>query len=199
MLLEQKKWCEVSKSNPCPLCDRASWCYSSENREAVVCGRTSLNDVPIGWKYLKDAIDGRAIFVIENAKRSNRVHKSKPSASVKQTVNHQNLTLAKLPTIPTDRPLPKSNPVPQWLVSQGVPASATETRYHYSKTQWVSRFEWLDPNHPKGHDKTIRQGHYKRNGQPKWSKGDGEWLPYRFDEAITHANEKWLLVGVRNV
>jgi putative DNA primase/helicase len=193
MLTEQKIWKEVSKSNPCPLCDRASWCYVSENGEAIVCGRTEPNDAPLGWKYVKDAADGRAIFAVEKEKRTNMMVKAKNPQTPKKTLNYPTLTLAKLPAIPVDRPLPKAHQIPQWLTAQGVPAIATETRYYYSKTQWVSRFEWPDLNHPKGHDKTIRQGHCKNNGKQKWSKGEGEWLPYRMEEASVHAKGKWLL------
>jgi putative DNA primase/helicase len=193
MLTEQKIWKEVTKSAPCPLCDRASWCYSSENGEAIVCGRTNPSDAPMGWKYVKDAADGRAIFTVEKEKRSNMAMKPKASQTPKKPLSHQNITLAKLPGPPNDRPLPKSNQIPQWLIAQGVPVQSTETRYQYSKTQWVSRFEWPDLNHPKGHDKTIRQGHLKNNGKQKWSKGEGEWLPYRMEEAIAYSKGKWLL------
>jgi putative DNA primase/helicase len=196
MLVEQKTWCEVNKTNPCPLCGHDDWCYSSENGEAIVCGRTDLNAVPMGWKYVKDAADGRAIFATLKEKQLNMIVKqksSKPYAKPLVSQPPKTFTLAKLPTIPEDRPSPKSNQIPQWLIAQGVPVHATETRYQYSKTQWVSRFEWPDPEHPKGHDKTIRQGHLKNNGKPKWSKGEGEWLPYRMEEAIAYAKGKWLL------
>jgi hypothetical protein len=60
MIPENNNWKEVSKkTQPCPLCDRHDWCYLAENGEAVVCGRTDPNDAPLGWRYLKDAIDGR--------------------------------------------------------------------------------------------------------------------------------------------
>jgi hypothetical protein len=115
-------WKEVSKSNPCPLCQKPDWCYLAENFEAVVCGRTEAGEQPQGWRYVKDAEDD-----------------------------------------------------------------------FYSQTQWVSRFEWKDPNHSKGHDKTIRQCHRKPNGKVKWSKGEQEWLPYRIEEAIAFSKSKWIL------
>ncbi|PSF27080.1 hypothetical protein C7H19_25040 [Aphanothece hegewaldii CCALA 016] len=194
MLSESNQWKEVNKNNPCSLCDRTSWCYRSDSGSAIVCGRTDANKVPLGWKYLKDASDGRAIFVTEDDKPSNLTVKQKTSKN-QPLLSHppKKITLATLPAIVNDRPLPKSNQIPQWLIAQGVPVHATETRYFYSKTQWVSRFEWKDTSHPKGHDKTIRQGHNKLNGQPKWSKGEAEWLPYRFEEAVNNAKGKWLL------
>jgi KaiC/GvpD/RAD55 family RecA-like ATPase len=105
----------------------------------------------------------------------------------------EKIELAFLPKLPTDQPKPKANQVPPWLLEKGIPAHATETRYYYSQSQWVSRFDWKDPNHPKGHNKTIRQCHRKPNGKVKWSKGDIEWLPYRIDEAIAIGKDRWVL------
>ena len=55
-------WKEVNQSNPCPLCQKSDWCYLAENFEAVVCGRTDVGEQPQGWRYVKDAEDGRSIF-----------------------------------------------------------------------------------------------------------------------------------------
>jgi len=105
-----------------------------------------------------------------------------------------NIVLAYLPKKPTDHPQIDKNPfIPDWLSLQGVPSYATETRYWYSLTQWVSRFEWEDQENPKGHDKTIRQGHIKPDGTTKWAKGNQDWKPYRLEEAIAVSQEKWIL------
>ena len=193
MIPENNNWKEVSKkTQPCPLCDRFDWCYLAENGEAVVCGRTDPNKAPIGWRYMKDAVDGRPIFAVENERpsyspktpsRSNRP----PSSPTEQLSSRapKEIRLARLPHIPSDRPQPKPNQVPQWLIDQGIPYHANETRYSYSKTQWVIRYDWENPKNPKGHCKTIRQCHLKADGKVKWSKGDSQWLPYRFDEAIS--------------
>jgi putative DNA primase/helicase len=104
------------------------------------------------------------------------------------------LVLAFLPEKPTDHPQTNKNPfIPDWLSSQGVPSNATETRYWYSQTQWVSRFEWEEPENPSGHDKTIRQGHIKPDGTTKWAKGNQDWKPYRLEEAILRGKGKWVL------
>jgi KaiC/GvpD/RAD55 family RecA-like ATPase len=192
-------WFEVNKSNPCPLCQKPDWCYLAENGEAVVCGRTEAGEQPSGWRYVKDAEDGRSIFAVEHerelsfsssypikTKQKNKTPKNTPPPL-------ENLELAFLPKLPTDQPKPKANQVPLWLQEKGIPAHATEIKYFYSDTQWVSRFEWQDPNHPKGHDKTIRQCHRKPNGKIKWSKGEQEWLPYRIEEAISNGKARWVL------
>lgn len=101
--------------------------------------------------------------------------------------------LAILPKPPNDFPQANPNPfIPNWLLDQGVPTTATETRYWYSKTQWVSRFEWSDPDNPKGHDKTIRPAHIKPDGTTEWKKGLSDWEPYRLSEAIAHGQGKWV-------
>jgi hypothetical protein len=191
-------WFEVTKSNPCPLCQKPDWCYRSENEEAVVCGRTNPGEEPGGWKYLKDAADGRPIFAVEAERElffpiRPIPHKQKNKAPKVNLLPSERIELAFLPKLPTDQPKPKANQVPLWLLEKDVPAHATETKYFYSQTQWVSRFEWQDSNRPNGHDKTIRQCHRKPNGKVKWSKGDLEWLPYRSNEAIAYGKNKWVL------
>ncbi|MGK0482456.1 MAG: hypothetical protein ACJAQ3_002436 [Planctomycetota bacterium] len=53
-------WRTVSREDLCPLCEHSDWCSVSDDGAAVVCGRTENS--PQGWRYLKDAKDGRAIF-----------------------------------------------------------------------------------------------------------------------------------------
>lgn len=171
----------------------------AENLEAVVCGRTDAGEQPQGWRYVKDAEDDRPIFAVEHEREhsfsSSRPIKTKhkPKAPKNPPPPSENIELAKFSKLPSDQPKPKPNQVPNWLIEKGVPIHATETRYYYSQNQWVSRFDWKDPNHPKGHDKTIRQCHRKPNGKVKWSKGDLEWLPYRIDDAFALGKGKWVL------
>ena len=82
------------------------------------------------------------------------------------------IKLARLNSPAKDCPQAESTTIPQWLQKQGVPSTATQTRYWYSKSQWVSRFEWTTS---KGKEKTIRQGHIKSNGLIQWKKGSKEW------------------------
>ncbi|NJK50887.1 hypothetical protein HC931_24740 [Candidatus Gracilibacteria bacterium] len=194
----QNQWKEVTKSNPCPMCQKPDWCYIAENGEAVVCGRTNPGEEPQGWKYLKDAADGRPIVAFELEReylfpiRPNKNQaKSQPFKSI--PLSSENLELAFLPKLPSDYPKAKPNQVPNWLQEKGVPIHATETKYFYSQTQWVSRFEWKNTQHPSCYEKTIRQCHRKPNGKVKWSKGEQEWLPYRIDEAIANGKRKWVL------
>jgi putative DNA primase/helicase len=109
----------------------------------------------------------------------------------KSPVPVDQISLARLPEIATDIPQPQTETViPLWLQSQGVPPEAIETRYWYSKTQWVSRFEWLTPE---GKEKTIRQGNIKSNGLKEWKKGSKDWRAYRLLEAVKYCQDKWVL------
>ena len=101
--------------------------------------------------------------------------------------------LARLPEIPPVIAKPSPSSIADWLVKQGVPATATETKYWYSSTQWVSRFNWQDASKPKGRDKTFRQGHILTTGKIKWTKGKQRWKAYKLDEAIAHSKDKWLI------
>ncbi len=100
------------------------------------------------------------------------------------------IKLALLPSPASDRPQAESKEIPQWQQEQGIPPNATEIRYWYSKTQWVSRFEWLTPE---GKEKTIRQGHIKSNGLIQWKKGSKPWRAYKLSEAAHNCQGKWVL------
>ncbi|MDJ0590000.1 MAG: phage/plasmid primase, P4 family [Pleurocapsa sp. MO_226.B13] len=100
------------------------------------------------------------------------------------------IKLAQLPSPASDRPIAESKEIPTWQQEQGIPPNATETRYWYSKTQWVSRFDWKTPS---GKEKTIRQGHIKSNGLIQWTKGSKEWRAYKLSEAVKYCQDKWVL------
>jgi putative DNA primase/helicase len=101
------------------------------------------------------------------------------------------IKLARLNSSAKDVPQAESNTIPEWLQNQGVPSNATQTRYWYSKTQWVSRFEWTNADGTR--EKTIRQGHIKSNGLIQWKKGSKDWRAYRLGEAIANCRGKWIL------
>ncbi len=102
--------------------------------------------------------------------------------------------LARFPEIPDDITIVnQSTSIADWLVKQGVPATTTETKYWYSPTQWVARFDWSDENKPKGKDKTFRQGHILSSGKIKWTKGKQRWKAYKLDEAIDLCQDRWII------
>ena len=196
----QSAWAEVKKSNPCPLCGKPDWCSVSDNGEAVLCRRLDPGSQPPDWKHIKDSSDGFPIFALNKGEQFFKSFKpikriprklQKPPKPVPIPAGEKELAI--LPKPPNDLPQANPNPfIPNWLLDQGVPTTATETRYWYSKTQWVSRFEWSDPDNPKGHDKTIRPAHIKPDGSTEWKKGQEGWKLYRLSEAIAHGQGKWV-------
>ena len=115
---------------------------------------------------------------------------NQPSRKSKSAKSNSQIRLAELDSSACEAPVPEQKPIPAWLVKQGIPPEAVETRYWYSKTQWVSRFEWSTPE---GNEKTIRQGHIKSNGLIQWAKGSKDWYAYRLREAAEHCQGKWVL------
>ncbi len=57
-------WKEVSKRQPCPICDKPDWC--TRNGEAVHCMR--IKNAPPGWKVRKECDDGGVIFVPDDGR-----------------------------------------------------------------------------------------------------------------------------------
>lgn len=94
------------------------------------------------------------------------------------------LVLAKLPTPAIDTPQPQKD-------FDSERGEVFKTTYVYSQSpegqlqQWVVRTDWLEPNKPKGRDKTFRQWHRDASGQAICKKGDEAWEPYRIDEFIS--------------
>jgi len=114
------------------------------------------------------------------------------------------IVLATLPDAPTDNPRVIEKPfVPEWATERyKIPKICDrEIIYQYSKTQWISRYEWKDPTHPKGHRKHPHPKHLDDQGKSHWKKGKSQWQAYRIDEAIlkdtaTHfanCQDKWVL------
>ncbi len=113
------------------------------------------------------------------------------------------ITLATLPEVPTDNPRTIEKPfIPEWATKKyKIPQDCDrEIIYQYSKTQWISRYEWSVPTHPKGHKKHPHPKHLDDQGKSRWSKGKNQWPAYRIDEAmsatssaIANCQDKWLL------
>lgn len=129
-------------------------------------------DTEQGKKAIIDAIAP----LNRNNRPSYSRHKQKPIPKPQPipAINGK-VKIAKLPTIPTDRP-EKTN---------------GRITYHYSATQGVDRVEKPDPNRPKGYSKDFYQWHIK-NGDRTNGKGDQPWPLYRESEAISA--DGWLLL-----
>lgn len=182
-----EKFKRVSKSDPCPLCQKPDWCSVSGDGNAVLCPRT--DSAPPGWKEIKKSTDGYPIYVLDDGQqkqqkpwsaRPRKIHNSKKVTPV--PIPEGKITLAKLPAPATDSPKPK--PKRDYKEHRDV----TSIKYQYSQTQWVERWQWENSDKPKGYEKTFRQYHCFTDPDGKqWEKlgkGSDPWTAYRIDEAL---------------
>jgi putative DNA primase/helicase len=159
----------------CPVCGDGGFKVNKKNGsyQAFKCG--------CEVKDIRESIRPWSEVTGEKGDKERRIREKRVTSQIK---------LARLPEIAFDTPQAELNMIPKWLQSQGVSPQATQTRYWYSKTQWVSRFEWTTPE---GKEKTIRQGHIKSNGLIQWKKGSKDWRAYRLSEAVKYCQDKWVL------
>jgi putative DNA primase/helicase len=170
----------------CPVCGDGGFKINKSNGkyQAFKCG--------CEVKQIREAI--RPWSEVKESQTPNccQPKRKKTKKQKKSPVPVDQISLARLPGAATDCPVPNTETViPLWLQEQGVPPFATQTRYWYSKTQWVSRFEWKNGDGTKA--KTIRQGSIKSNGLKEWKKGSKDWRAYRLSEAVKHCQDKWVL------
>ncbi|MEC4895985.1 MAG: hypothetical protein SAL07_23690, partial [Oscillatoria sp. PMC 1051.18] len=200
---ENLTWKEVTKSEPCPCCGKPDWCSVGKDGRgeilAILCNRDAQppnND----WVEVKRSKEDHPIYSLRNDNYLPQpLRKTKPRKKTRKQQRPaplpEKIELARLPE-PGKPPEVNHKPfIPNWLSEQGIPDSATEQRFSYSETQWVSRFQWADPTKPKGYAKTFRQGHIKPDGTTKWGKGSDEWLPYRFDDVLKYAQNQAVFFG----
>ena len=166
----------------CPVCQEGGFKINKNNGKYYPfkchCDLKAIREAIRPWREVKEQSDQR------NSRDNQRSKKG-----IQKPVK-----LARLSEIPTTISI-KNQPssIPDWLVKQEVPSTATETKYWYSSRAWVSRFDWKDESKPKGRDKTFRQGHILPNGQTKWSKGKQRWKAYRLEEAIDLCQDRWVI------
>lgn len=134
---------------------------------------------------IREAIKPLSEFLAERGDNNKRISKRPPAkkASKKQQPTQipipAGLKLLRLPA-------PQSGPKPfkPRYTPKDVPADAEQVTYVYSASQEVFRFQWLDPDSPKGRAKTYRQTHIDSDGKRVWRKGDLPWPAYGIDEVI---------------
>jgi len=158
-----------------------------------VCEGRNLSVAPKTGKYkcwsgdcssadIREAIRPLAEFLAQcKGERPARIAR-KPKAKKKEYPPAPIAIGAKLLRLPAPGKPPRAS-LPKYF-PPGVPHNAAQITYSYSSTQKVRRFEWLEPTHPKGRDKTYRQFHIDPNGNEIWNKGDAHWPAYRIDEVV---------------
>ena len=165
----------------CPVCDDGGFKINKNNGKYYPfkcnCDLKAIREAIRPWSEVKEQSESRKER--DNQRKQERIQTPAKIAR-----------LSEIPTTIHDRNHPS---IADWLIKQGVPATATETKYWYSSTQWVSRFDWSDENKPKGRDKTFRQGHILSSGKTKWNKGSLRWKAYKLDEAIDLCQDRWII------
>lgn len=158
------EWKEVTKSNPCPLCDKPDWCSMTDNGEAVLCRRTE--SAPTGWKFIKTSTDGFPIFAQEKTANNQPIGSRKPILKTKPVAK------------------PKPSPKPKKAVrpkrTRYFEYLAYDTNYQLNQKIRVVR-----KDDGEGHKK-IWQEHWNGSG---WKKGLGgikliDVALYRYPEVL---------------
>ena len=80
-----------------------------------------------------------AIRPWREVKEQSEERKSKDQPKTKKGTQ-KSAKLARLSEIPPTIPKCNHSNIADWLQKQGIPATATETKYWYSSNQWISRF-----------------------------------------------------------
>ena len=114
----------------CPVCSDGGFKIEKKsgkyNAFKCHCDKRAIREAIRPWSEVKAESEGRN----GRAKPKTKKGTQKPAY------------LAKFPEIPNDviTIVNQSTSIADWLQKQGVPETATETKYWYSSTQWVARF-----------------------------------------------------------
>lgn len=134
---------------------------------------------------IREAVSPLSEFLAERGDNNKRISNRPPA---KKASKKQQPTQVPIPTgLKLLRlPAPQSGPKPfkPRYTPDKVPADAEQVTYVYSASQEVIRFQWLDPDSPKGRAKTYRQTHIADDGKRAWTKGDLRWSAYRIEEVV---------------
>src|SRR4028118_1290946 len=177
-----------SKTNPCPVCGRTkdTDCRISRDGKMVLCHQNfdhAKTLQPALWHFDKPSSDNRCgIYVFKEKTESIQPTARKSRAQKKKCQPTPIPSGAKLLRLPAPGKPPHAER-PNYI-PPGVPHNAAQITYSYSSTQKVLRFEWPDPTHSKGRDKTYRQIHTDFNDKQVWSKGDARWPAYLINEIV---------------
>ena len=162
-------WHEVTKLNPCPICQKPDWCGTSTDGAA----RCMRMNAAAGWRVVKRNSDGGVVFRPEGESggSNGRVSLSQPAAKKRPTMKKQP-TYESLDALVND------------LLSWSKHVGGTPTIYNYSDAASDVRFAIVRLDFDDDRDKVIRPVH--RGDDRQWRFGDPKGpLPlYRLPEAI---------------
>jgi P4 family phage/plasmid primase-like protien len=161
----------------CPVCEGDNLTFDLDNYQGYTCWndesekhRAEIREVVSPWSEV--ANQGNSV---QNFTQKLRQPVQKQSSTLAQPP--EQIRLAQLPDPATDAPQPQEK-------SDYKRGKVLVTTYQYSETQWVERIQWDNPEKPKGYSKDFFPYHLGEDGKPVCKKGDADWLPYRWEEAI---------------
>lgn len=178
-----------SKSSPCPHCGKTDWCYSIGNLS--VCNRQS--PPASGWKATsKIDAEGNPYYAPEGNPYQSGVSGRRPAKRISSNAPKPapipvGCKILQLPEAALNCPQPQPISDECWeIFKKGLPSSreiVEEVLFDYGGDRIVHRFQWPDPNSPKGRAKTYRQSHIAE-GRKLWAKGDIAWPAYLLEEIL---------------
>ena len=181
----------ASKSSPCPHCGKPGWCYSIG--ELSVCKRQQ--PPALGWKTTnKPDEEGTPYYAPEANPYQSGLSGRRPAKRIRSNAPAPNpapisagCQILQLPESAGNCPQPQPISDECWgIFKKGLPSDreiVEELVFDYGGDRVIHRFQWPDPNNPKGRSKTYRQSHIAE-GKKIWAKGDTAWPPYHLDEIL---------------
>jgi len=160
----------------CPVCEGDNLTFDLDKYEGYTC----WNDESDRHRAeIREAISPWAEVVQKNGNIAPRlvIAKKPKKLAASPAPLPDRLILARLPESATDQPQPQER-------TDRKRGKVLVTTYHYSKTQWVERVQWENPEKPKGYSKDFFPWHLGEEGKPVCKRGEAEWLPYRWEESI---------------
>ena len=164
---------EVSKDNPCPICNGTDWCFVKHNRELAFCDR--VDQAPEGWHHFGEDSQGKKGFCLKTGKRKSNGNGYAVSSG-KETLTRQT---KQKPKKFIDK-VEIAKPLTSWKGSTTV---GNKTLYPYSQNQWIelTRFD--------NGKKSGGFHHIDSDGKNQKGKGSNHWFPYGY-EALDKENSK---------
>jgi putative DNA primase/helicase len=160
----------------CPVCENDNLTVDEGTGKYQCWNGCTCSDIREAISPWSEAMESQRIRATQSFTPIPRLPAKKPAPLPSK------LELARLSTPVTDVPQPQQR-------TDNKRGQVQVTTYRYSDTQWVERVQWSDAAKPKGYDKKFYHWHLSTDGRRVCQKGEGDWLPYRWQEAIAAASE----------
>ncbi|MEP0914205.1 phage/plasmid primase, P4 family [Leptolyngbya sp. GB1-A1] len=161
----------------CPVCEGDNLTFDLDDYQGYTCWNDESDQ---HRAEIREAISPWVEVVRENGNVAPRIvspRKTKKQSAPPLPALPEHLILARLPEPATDQPQAQQRP-------DRKRGQVLVTIYRYSDSQWVERTQWTNPDKPKGYSKEFFPWHLGTDGKPVCKRGEAEWMPYRWDEAL---------------